>query len=879
MSLTRSEIQSLESGATLLTATRYQADALRREYGRHCAESGFRAWSSPDILPYAAWLERSYRDLCADARPAPELAEAPILLSGAQQRALWSRIIHDSGFAGNGQRIPALVRQADAAWRLLQDWRIPLTALPAGVPQRNGADESVTETAVFATWARDFERACADAGWLDGARLGAWLLPHAGSLSSNPLPRGFVDEVPSRTALFAACGARVADIDLLTRANMPTSSLRQQACADALTEMVAAACWARQVLDKEPEAQVAIVIGDPRLPLPVAAHQLRRELAPQRVRSADPSGNDPFTMSQPLRLAEHPWVEQALDLLRLEVDDNPFDRIGALLTDPLLGAGNASARALFEAELRRRPLSRLSLGWLIREARRRPELADLEQALAAHLAELNRGPRRRSLLEWVAGFSRVLVAWRWPAHASGAERARFDAAWESLLDDLVSLDLVLPAQTRGAALGLLRDLVQRRRFGTEAPDAPLRLLSVEDAIDLRHEHVWVTGLHEQAWPQAGGPHPWLPLAAQRRFGLPQCDAAARLRLARAKLCGVLGGARSAVLSWPRRDGDAELQPTMMIRALPMPQPPIARRMPSDWLHVASSAQRELFDDPGPEPVGAAAPVRGGAALLDDQSACPFRAFARHRLRAESLEEPGPGLDPAGRGQAVHAALHACWRRLGTQRALLALDSAARRELLIECVDAAIEDLQGAWRLRFGARFVALERGRLVALLERWLTLEALREPFNVEATEHGATARIGDLTLRLRFDRVDQLESGGHLIIDYKTGPVVLGDWLGDRPKACQLPLYAVTAPAVAGIAYACVSRRTLAYKGLVAGAAQGPGLAPADAWDAQLVAWSTVLSDLADEYHRGLASVTPQPQACRYCRLDALCRIAQPSR
>jgi len=43
-------------------------------------------------------------------------------------------------------------------------------------------------------------------------------------------------------------------------------------------------------------------------------------------------------------------------------------------------------------------------------------------------------------------------------------------------------------------------------------------------------------------------------------------------------------------------------------------------------------------------------------MVKDQAACPFRAFAAHRLGAEGLQFPHTGLDALERGTLVHRVL-------------------------------------------------------------------------------------------------------------------------------------------------------------------------------------------------------------------------------
>ncbi|MDZ7781697.1 MAG: hypothetical protein U5K56_01670 [Halioglobus sp.] len=57
-----------------------------------------------------------------------------------------------------------------------------------------------------------------------------------------------------------------------------------------------------------------------------------------------------------------------------------------------------------------------------------------------------------------------------------------------------------------------------------------------------------------------------------------------------------------------------------------------------------------------------ATLRGGAALLEDQSQCPFRAFARRRLRAEPAGElAAEKRRRARRGRYAEARCRRCGR--------------------------------------------------------------------------------------------------------------------------------------------------------------------------------------------------------------------------
>ena len=66
------------------------------------------------------------------------------------------------------------------------------------------------------------------------------------------------------------------------------------------------------------------------------------------------------------------------------------------------------------------------------------------------------------------------------------------------------------------------------------------------------------------------------------------------------------------------------------------------------------------------------------------------------------------------------------------------------------------------------RFAEIEQGRLIRLALGWLKEDRKRSDFAVVAIEAKRKVAIGGLTLTTRLDRVDELDDGRRIIIDYK---------------------------------------------------------------------------------------------------------------
>ena len=246
------------------------------------------------------------------------------------------------------------------------------------------------------------------------------------------------------------------------------------------------------------------------------------------------------------------------------------------------------------------------------------------------------------------------------------------------------------------------------------------------------------------------------------------------------------------------------------------------------------------------------------------------------------------MSPSQRGQLVHAALRAFWTEIEDLPALHGLAADTRQQAVAAAVDTALDELARQDRLALAPASRALEANCLAQTLDAWLSLEAEREAFRVVGREQAIELPIGGLTLKGTIDRIDELEGGGSVLIDYKTGASSRSThWLpAERMVDVQLPAYAVSMnPAPAAVTFARVRADSQGFSGLAEVGTGMPGVpelaaagkqwAESAHWRGLLDAWRSSLEGLAECFLAGQAAVAPRDgQVCRRCHLTALCRI-----
>lgn len=850
----------LTPNSVVVTVNRRLSTFLQTIYAQQQANS--KTWLTPNIMPWTTWLEYLWLNNQAIGNGVPLR-----LLTSTQEEAIWEQIIAQS--IPGKHLLHTTASLAREAWILTQHWHISYDK-----KQFAQAEDSL----IWQCWAKEFENLCHHNHWLDSARLPLYLEHCIKQNSHSPLPKqiffvGFDELNPQIHRLLAILTKQGCHPEVIEYQNSSSTHVKLT-LANAETEIQTMALWCQQRLRENDKNLIGCVVPD----LLANRTQLFNIFSDLTL---------PFNISGGFMLHEYPLIHAALTILSI-TEEISLETISLLLRSPFLGNAEQEmlVRAELDAILRAQNQPEVFCQQLIKLAKQYncPDLAIQFQAFTHIQQENNLLPS-----QWAKHFSVQLNNLGWPGERTlSSTEFQLYERWQKLLADLASLDPILNTISLETAQNQLYKLAQAPFQAKSLEDIPIQILGVLETAGLEFQHLWVMGMHDDAWPPPAKPNPYIPYSLQRALGLPHSSNERELQFCQLLTKRLMCSAPQVVFSIPQHENEKELRSSKLIA-----DARIINYSDLNLPHYQSyasiffnSANIEIITDTQAPSINSHEKISGGAAIFKFQAACPFRAFAYFRLGANGLAKICSGLNPADRGSLAHRVLEILWNKLNNQTKLIEHTKEQLFNITQNAIEIGLEFFIKKYPHTFKKHFIELEKKRLMILLLNWLEKEKQRPSFKVLATEQTQHYNIAHIPLRLRVDRIDELADGNHIIIDYKTSLTNINAWFGARLDEPQLPLYCIAnSPSITGLLFAQLKNHKSEFKGIAAENLNIYGVKTLtdfddptipNNWQTLLQQWRNELERLGKEFYEGNATVDPKygDQTCRHCDLQLLCRI-----
>jgi len=867
--------------ATVIAVSSQLASWLLYSRNNALAALGTKAWDTPVIATFEAWLKK----LWDSSWP------SKYVVSRTQSLKLWETIIETDLRLSktNLLQLEGLAQSSAKAYENIKLYNIPTD------PDSFAAS---LESETFLKWFKEYEEKLENLDALDPSELcnlvrsgmeeGQIPLPQhplifAGFFEFNPALKGLIEYLSDKGTLIKKNKEVSDDATPAPTQIFESKSIREecQLCAQYIKKYY------------EPGMTFGIILCDTTKYSEPLSKELTAELSP-RYTFPWLDEETPFNFESSASLSREPIIQQALSILSSGTNIS-LETFTEFLHSPFYTgfANEQEPRRKIDREFHREKRLRIDLSRSDAFPSSLPVLKKNLKNWFLFVKDIE--PRPPSV--WARAFSQSLRRLGWPNgdNATTFRTTLVYEAWTECLDALASLDHILGSQTKQQACTTLKRFVDRKSFQAQRKNKPIQVIDFINSAGMQFDRVWVLGANADALPAPTSKNPFIPLNVQKKLQLPHSTPEWELTQTQNLLSQLRTQSKSIVFSYPLWDKDIAVRKSPLLNkysnkiekhASLKPDKPDD---PSKTENFLESFEENIEIPVSPKEIAFKRKSwsRSGYRLIKNQSNCPFRAFAAHRLDLDLISVPETDFEESERGILVHNALESVWNELKNFSQLRNhLENGQLKDLIKNKVDQVSEKINDS--LKDQSRFVELEKKRVVALIEQWLKSEGLRENFEIFGLEYAETIQLAGLDLNVRVDRIDRLSDGSQFIIDYKTGTVNTSDWFQERIQEPQLPLYAIKLRP-AGIAYARVIKdpKTVNFSYL----AKDPSIpdlpnAPTSyekktdisEWEHLLNYWEGCLSSLATNFLNGKTEIDPfRPGAtCKNCGYQSLCRIAE---
>jgi probable DNA repair protein len=831
-------LQLLSGQAQVITPNNRLSAQLLRDYYKHCNKNTV-------VKPLCQAYSLAVSGLFEQLRHQRPKLKHPLLLNENQCLHLWRSIIKNTKHITYSE---GLLNAAMSAWDSCEQWNIS---------QDHQAFSYTLQTRMFQQWWQQFAQKLADLHAITQLQLVPYLLNAGFELETPAFIWACFDEyTPQQVTLqsyLSNQGIKHYCYDL-DSASPPPQILAAQDPKEELQQLID---WLHGKITQG-ERRIGVVVPE----LQQQSHALKRTLL-------DEFDAAEFNISLGLPLQDFPIVAHALAWLHLDTQQCTYEEASLLLQSPYLAA--TQSEFLSRAEY-------LQASTLIYRKKFtlhafNQSLIETSPQLAELLNKIKPFPIEATPHVWTHLFLERLNGLGFPGeYTLNSEQYQCYSRFVSLIDEFRQLARISPIMSCAEALNAFTELARGTIFQAQKAHASIHVLGLLEASGCEFDSIWVMGLTSQCLPKKPQLSAFIPPKLQRDLNMPHSTAQRELLFAQSTLKRLHSGStHETVYSYPKLQGDSPNLPCSLIMGLPslIPKTSTPLKRSTHLIHQVDPYQVNIL---------AQETISGGTALLGNQAKCPFKAFAQHRLHAQSTPPLIEGIDPKEKGKMLHHIMELIWSTLANQQRLLTINKEDLSQLIDHCIYQALSPLERGPAAVDSSLVKEIEFTRLKRLVLAQLEWEQQRPDFSVLALEQAYTLNLAGLEIKVRVDRLDQVAEK-KWIIDYKSSLPSHKPWNETRPQEPQLLLYALLDEHINTLLLLQVKTGAILCNGLSEIKQELKGINSIkkdESWATARDKWEQQLTTLAAEIQEGHCP----PQAlsktlCTQCSFQNLCRIS----
>jgi len=761
-----------------------------------------------------------------------------------------------------------LAIQAREAWYILNIWQIPLNRIKKYF--------WCQEAMAFLEWANNYKLICEQFNYYN------YLQDHVSDSTS--------EDIPNNIKIFKDYSNKHIAAGLETSNKPDCFSI---ACRDFIQEINSAARWAS---NPELTGNIGVVVLD-----------LDNTYSQVDYIFSNFLPETEYNIAVSAKLDTYPLINIAILILQIAncyitKDQIKYEDFSRLLRTKFIGGANLelSGRSYFDYILREKVDYKFNWQYI------KNFLLKISQQHQVHsvkffikfLDDFEWAINARNLIDnnkyncnyWVSFCKEILQTFNWgKENINDAEQHQINC-WQDFLEKYNELSNFIGEHDLKECIKILvklsklynvepKKIISKNISNVTNVTKNITIVNLLEAINMKFDHLWVSGLSSNNWPNEYQFNPFLPIALQKEFCIPHLNDMQNLEIHNKffkQLIAVTD--KLFICSYPLYVDNNLARCSRLINNF--------QKFTID-MQLKINQKIKLKINPETYTDDIAPTYKGntfsGTKFLKLQSACPFQANAKVRLRALGLQRPLSYLSKAIKGEILHKTLAQFWLQYKSSDALQKLSINIIQKELLAIVNKNLNNLKKTRPISLNPSIFQIEARRIADLCFDFIKKYDLeREKFTTIHLEEKFTVKLREFLINIKIDRIDQLSNGDLLVIDYKTGKGSINSWNSMRMDDPQLPIYSLCSSNIKGLILAVIRVDKLELLGVLGNLDLDNMVLP-DAklihltnWDEHLAKWYEDLYRLATEFKNGVAILDPKygARTCKACDLKYMCRV-----
>ena len=325
-------LSQITKNTLIFTPNKRLSASLLKDYAAYQAKKGVNTWETPQILPIQVWILG-----CWQAFQGNSSSISYRHLSAHQEALLWEKIISDSDLGQNVLKPFATAKAVQQSFGRLLEWEISI--------KETDFNQSY-DTDCFKQWALAFQLHCQTHNLITSADIPKQLIQclreNERELINKIFLLGFDELTPTQQSLFSLLSSQHIHVEQCDF-KASDASVHQLALDSSESEIVTAACWAKQSM-AENKKSIGIVIPD----------LSTKRLMVEKIFDEQFDDHGLYNISAGCVYSQYPVIHSALTALTLNRYQIEYVTASTLLRSPFLGLAESemTQRATLDAELR-----------------------------------------------------------------------------------------------------------------------------------------------------------------------------------------------------------------------------------------------------------------------------------------------------------------------------------------------------------------------------------------------------------------------------------------------------------------------------------------------------------------------------------------------